>query len=277
MVDSAASLNMSRKPYSTRKADLDLTPFIARGFSEKIDKFIANVPVDGIDRYHSWTQVRLAPETASFLYEDFTSTNIKYFKGSRPALEKIIDDIFAEKNDASDKEKVLAILRWVSENLMHAKFFRGDIPGSRALTEEELLESGWGWCNEQSRLFVSLAQIAGYPARMCSIYHAEGIHSHMTTEVFVDDKWSFADATIATVVELPDGSWASAKEISWDPSVKELTDKAYAKSLREMHDRFSGGVIDAESVWFKEPPHNMFAHIGLSNYPVISIKPESRV
>ena len=227
MGNSAAPLNMSRKPYSTRKADLDLTPFIARGFSEKIDKFIANVPVNGIDRYHSWTQVRLAPETASFLYEDFTSTVIKYFKGSRPSLEKILDVILADMKEASDKEKVLAILHWVSASLMHAKFFKGDIPGSRALTEEELLESGWGWCNEQSRLFVTLSQIAGYPARMCSIYHSDGIHSHMASEVFVDGKWSFADATSATVVELPDGYWASAKEISWDPSVKEQIGRAH--------------------------------------------------
>jgi len=163
-------------------------------------------------------------------------------------------------------------LNWVPFNLKHAKFIAGDTPGNRALSEEELLESGWGWCNEQARLFVTLAQIAGFPARMCSIYHFDGIHAHMTSEVFVNGKWSFADASNALVVELPDGSWASAMEISWDEPAKVATDKIYPKATHKIYEKLADGIINSSSIWIKEPPHHMFSHIGISNYPVFSFK-----
>jgi len=89
------SKDMGKQP-GNKKPPLDLAPFLARGFGDNIDKLIANAPVDGIDRYHTWSQVRLASETADFLYNGFSRTTVKYFQGNRPILENILDGILQD-------------------------------------------------------------------------------------------------------------------------------------------------------------------------------------
>lgn len=251
--------------------NLDLTPFLARGFGKKGDSAIANVPVRGIDRYHTFSEIRLAPETAKYLYEEYTPLKVKYYKGSRSKLEKILLEICGEIYKPS-KNNIFKILEWVSMNIKHASFVNGDVPPDRALSEEELIASGWGWCNEQARVFVTLAQISGYPARMCSLFHKDEIHGHMTAEVYIEGKWSFVDPTFGgAVVELPDGSWASAKEISWERQAQEYADKAYPVFLKKIFDKFAGGKIDPNNPFVAHSPHKMFAQIGITNYPIFSI------
>ncbi|MCK4401511.1 transglutaminase domain-containing protein [bacterium] len=248
---------------------MDLVRFLARGFGEKEDKLTANVPVRGIDRYHTFSQIRLAPETAKYLYEEYTSLKVKYYKGSRPKMEKILFEICGKARKPS-KENIFKILQWVAMNIKHAKFVKGDTPGDRALSEEELILSGWGWCNEKARIFVTLAQIAGCPARMCCLFHKDGIHAHMTAEVYVEGKWSFVDPSYGTVVELPDGSWASAKEISLEKTAATCADKAYTVFVKKIFDKF-GGKIDPNHWSISDFPHRMLAQIGITNYPIFTI------
>lgn len=254
-------------------SNLDLTPFLARGFGEKGDKIIANVPVRGIDRYHTFSQIRLAPETAKYLYQKYTPLKVKYYKGSRPKLEKILFKICGEIYKPS-KDNIFKILEWVAMNIKHAQYVKGDAPPDRVLSEEELIASGWGWCNEQARVFVTLSQIIGCPARMCGICDKNYDSGHMTAEVYVDGKWCFIDPTHGTVVELLDGSWASAKEISWERQAQEYTDKAYPVFLKKIFDKFARCKIDPNHPFVAHLPHKMFAQIGIANYPIFSIPGE---
>ena len=65
-------------------------------------------------------------------------------------------------------------------------------PPDRALPEEDIIESGWGWCNEQARVLVGLAQVAGVPGRLVGIYSSAGPKGHMSTELYVEGKWAWA-------------------------------------------------------------------------------------
>jgi len=249
---------------------LDLTPFLARGFSAKADSLIANIPVEGIDKYHTYSQIRLAPETSEYLYNEYTPATVKYYKGSRPDLERILENIHIE-NLNSGKEKIMAIMKWVAMNIKHARYAGSETPGNRALSEEELISSGWGWCNEKARIFVSMAQIAGFPARMCSLFHLDKTHGHMTSEVYVDSKWAFTDPTSATVIVSPaTGDWADARALSWDQSLHDEIDKTYLKNIKAMSELHGTGKEFNGSIWYNDNPYKMFYQIGITNYPVIT-------
>lgn len=90
----------------------------------------------------------------------------------------------------------------------------------------------------------------------------------------MEGKWSFVDPTYGPVVELPDGSWASAKEISWNKQAQERADKAYPVFLKKVFDKFAGGKIDCDHPFIADLPHKMFAQIGITNYPIFSIPVE---
>ncbi|MFA6714509.1 MAG: transglutaminase-like domain-containing protein [Victivallaceae bacterium] len=250
----------------------DLTSFLARGFGKEHDALIANVPVEGMDKYHTYSQIRLAPETEKYLYEEYTSTQVKYYKGSRPLLEKIIDNLHLG-NIKSDKEKVIIILQWVAFNIRHAFYVKHEheTPGNRGFSEEELIMSGWGWCNEKARIFVSLAQIAGFPARMCGIFHSDKIHAHMAAEVYVDNKWSFCDPTCATVISYYVlDSWASAKDLPWNENMRNRIDNTYRKNRYKMSKIHGNGKSHVETIFFKDNPYKMFHQVGITNYPIFT-------
>lgn len=249
---------------------LDLTPFLARGFGAKEDTFIANIQVEGIDKYHTYSQIRLAPETSEYLYKEYTPVTAKYYKGSRPMLEKILNSLQLEKLN-SNKEKVTAILKWTAVNIKHAIYVGTETPGNRALSEEELINSGWGWCNEKARIFVSMAQMAGFPARMCSLFHQDKTHGHMTSEVYFDGRWAFTDPTSATVIVSPaTGDWADARTLSWDKSLHDEIDKTYLKNIKAMSELHGTGKEFNGSIWYNDNPYKMFYQIGITNYPIMT-------
>ncbi len=199
---------------------LDLTPFLARGFSPELDAHIANTPVRGLDRLMSCGKIRLAAETEAYLYEEYTPTEVRYRAGSRPELEAVAAGILGSPA-RSDRSAIRKLVSWVPKNIRHAEGIDPS-PPDRALREEKLIASGWGWCNEQARIVVALARTAGVAGRLVAMYSLEENSGHMTAELYVEGKWSWVCATHDCVVELPDGTWASAAEIWRDPEIRAL-------------------------------------------------------
>src|SRR5205085_8362555 len=122
--------------------------------------------VRGIDRQQTHSMIRLCAQTEPILYgREFSATKIRYRRGTRPALEKIAA--------AFRGDRVLAAMRWTSEHVVHAHFI-GEVPPDRAMTEEQLIASGRGWCNEQSRVFIALCEVMEIPGRLCFLFHRDG-------------------------------------------------------------------------------------------------------
>lgn len=176
---------------------------------EKMRAVLAQCPVKGIDIEQVHNMILHCPETSSYLYGEYTPTKPSYRKGTRPVLEKIAQE--ATRYCRNDRERIQALLAWVETNVTHAHGHPGDAPPDRAATEETLIESGWGWCNEQTRVFICLAQVLGFMSRLCFL--GDEMWGHVTAEAYLEDRWAFADATYGVLIAGSDGRLASARDI----------------------------------------------------------------
>lgn len=157
-------------------------------------------------------QLPLTAETADYIYSEFTPAVAPvYERGSRPLLEGIVDSLVTPQ--MSDREKALVLMRrcntnWQFSQLPDHQYFNGG-------TEEELVKRGAIMCNEISRVFAVLAQVAGLPSRIYSSH----ITGHMMNEVYVDGKWWWIDVMFGFYYFLDDGTPASAWDLLCDPGL----------------------------------------------------------
>lgn len=243
---------------------MDLTPFTAKGFPGDFDRAIAEVGVAGIDRQQSQSAVLLCEQTEQFLYNNYSPTIIRYTQGTRPELERIV----AQLSGDTPRARALSAMNWVSRNVQHPHTC-GPLAPDRAHSEEQLIGSQRGWCNEQARVFVALCEVMEIPSRLCFLFHANAKCGHTTAEVFLENRWAFFDPTFDLAVELPDGRLAEARELSG--AQRELAHRAYQRPLQEYYARTQPFVADEPGWNPRERPQvdrggDLLAHIGLCNY-----------
>lgn len=154
----------------------------------------------------------LTAETADYLYTDFTEMTSRYVSGSRPFLEAHLAARVGA--DLDERETALAILRLVRDNRDFGLRGAADFDGG---TEEELVKRGATMCNELSRLFCCLCQIAGLPAR----YVGHHLSGHATQEVCVAGRWWWMDAQKGLYAVDEHDRPLSAWDILQDPTVFE--------------------------------------------------------
>jgi hypothetical protein len=208
-----------------KQAELLDDPLIRRGVEfwlERVFGFYGERD-GGVDIEVIADQVALTRKTAEYLYTSYTPKEIKYVKGSRPLLEAVVRENV--RDGMSDREKALALMRRVRDNqdkgLKKWDLFFGG-------TEEELLKRGARMCNEVSRLYVCLCQIAGLPARL----HCAHISGHMMTEVMTDGKWGWIDPMKGMAPLTDSGQPASAWELTQDPKLFERQSKSVWNDAR---------------------------------------------
>ena len=143
-------------------------------------------PPATVDTWTDWEGTVLGEETVNYIYSEYTPLSVNYEKGSRPFLEEQIATIV---NDSlSDREKVLAVLRWLT-NIKESKWGRKGAPEPfRGGTEEEVIQKGGGQCTEMARVHAIMTQIMNFPSRLC--VH---VPPHTVNEVYLEDRWSYMD------------------------------------------------------------------------------------
>ena len=249
---------------------IDLSPYIAKGFPGDLDAAIANVGVRGIDREQSLGMVRLCAQTEETLYgPEYSARHIRYQKGSRPTLEKI-----AAGFHGTPRERALGAMQWVYENVAHPHIFGPTAP-DRALSEEALIETTCGWCNEQTRVFIGLCEVMEIPARLCFINHSNARCGHTTAEVFLDNRWVFFDVTFNLVIELPDGRLAEARELSGE--YRDLAHAAYRPLLERHYERIHPFVEEMPGWRRADRPDierggDLMDTIGICNYLIDGVE-----
>ena len=153
-------------------------------------------------------QVLYCKATRDYLY-DKKPKSVQYVRGSRPYLEKIVDNIC--KECVTEREKVLAILVYVRD--LHKKFgCRDYFYGG---TEEELIKKGEWYCERVSRLMVGLCEIAGFPGRI--IFHIAS--GHLTVEIYFEGKWAYFDPRCGMFCVDKQGRFLSVEEILNDREI----------------------------------------------------------
>jgi len=178
-------------------------------------------PVGGIDREQLFQAVVYCEATEPYLYGRFSRDSppvVQYPMGSRPVLERIVERV--ADTGMANAEKAVALGGYVYEHAPHPLLHDGELaPKNRGWTEEQLLEDGRAWCNEQARIFVCLCQIAGMAARMVAIFHSDRKTGHVVSEFWTGGNWALLDVTYNVMVESPPGRHISTADIrNWPPS-----------------------------------------------------------
>lgn len=207
-------------------------------------------PVGGIDLEQCLNFVSSDGLELSWFYTSFTYPAVFYRKGSRPKLEEALGDLPATGAMA----RLQHCLRIVNERVVHFTKLGFKGPGNRGLSEEELIESGQGWCNEEARVLVALTQIAGLPSRLVFGTRPNGT-GHVTTEVYVDGRWVLVDQTKSYIFTRADGTPVNVLDFKTDPVLWLEVDLAFKE--RTMRTREEARDKD---FWDEMMPHAYHPH-----------------
>lgn len=155
-------------------------------------------PVKGIDLWQSMNFIDMNDVSRRFIYDCYTSSTICYVRGSRPELENSVTGICRRIQDPF--ERVVSLTRYVSETARWAGYYEAEkgkrLRANRNLTEEQILDSGFGWCNEQARVLCALTQIAGIPSRLVFGSNSKNGYGHVVTEVLTPIGWLLVDQSL---------------------------------------------------------------------------------
>lgn len=158
---------------------------------------------DNVEYEHMLRQILLCDATREYLY-GAAPDPVRYVKGTRPMLEKVVEETTA--GCKTDREKVLALLCFVRDN------YKKDFGGEQSFfggTEEDLIKKHeWG-CEHVARLMIGLCEIAGYPGRI--VFHIAA--GHITCEIYLEGKWAYFDPRCGLFYLWEDGSFMSVDEV----------------------------------------------------------------
>ena len=158
-------------------------------------------------------QVILCPQTAEFLYGQFTPRTVRYRKGTRPMLEKVVAK--AMTGCENQRDKMLALMRYCRD-LYEEKWYTGQFEDYvYGGTEEQLIEKGEILCECLGRLMVVLCEVAGMPGRI--VMHDVG--GHICAEILVDGQWAYVDPRCGIYFLKAGGSFASVWELWQNPGL----------------------------------------------------------
>jgi hypothetical protein len=150
--------------------------------------------VGGIDLEQSLNYIALADVSLDFIYDKYTGGRMIYAAGSRPVLEGLAADL---ANGITDElEKIEKLTKFVAREVPWAGYYHlamgHRLAYNRNLSEEDLIASGYGWCNEQARLLCALTQIIGIPSRLVFASARKGV-GHVVVEVLTSKGWLLVD------------------------------------------------------------------------------------
>ncbi|HRJ72640.1 MAG TPA: transglutaminase domain-containing protein [Terrimicrobiaceae bacterium] len=252
------------------KPEDGFSAYTACGFSPELDAQIAKTRVAEPDRSQTFGMVRVCDATAAAIYEGgFSPRRIQYREGSRPRLERAAPGVPSHPGP----ETACAVMHWVHHHVRHAWTSEAEVSTTRGLTEEQILSSGIGWCNEQARVFIALCGIRGIAARLCFVFHASLPLGHAAAEAFVDGRWGFFDPTFDLHVALPGNRIAEARELGGP--LRPLAHGAY----RSAYDRFLPEIANSWRPHFlrthdADParPGDLLAFQGITNYVIDGVQ-----
>jgi len=154
--------------------------------------------VSGIDLEQALNYIALADVSLDFIYNKYTSGRTIYTAGSRPVLEGLASKLLS--GITGELEKIEKLTRFVAEEVPWAGYYHQStghiLAYNRNLTEEDLIASGYAWCNEQARLLCALTQVIGIPSRLVFAAARKG-GGHVVVEALTSDGWLLIDQSFS--------------------------------------------------------------------------------
>jgi hypothetical protein len=208
--------------------------------------------------------VRLTAETAEYLYCAHTPTEARYEPGTRPHLERFVE--VAVEGAKTDAERAARLLERVWRHLIWPQPVP---PRTREVggTEEDILAQGYAYCNEASRVFVTLAQVPGITARMTFHGTRDGLTGHSLAEAFVDGAWQIADSDINVHGWCVRGMKVSCLDLMRGGEAVAAFDRIVTREMLAVIGYVAPGAKYSD----------LFQVLGICNYPVEDFPYKSRV
>jgi transglutaminase-like putative cysteine protease len=233
----------------------------------KIDQRI-EPPVAGIDLEQALNYVDLDVAGEEFLYEHYTGTRLPYVRGSRPLLEKIAGDVSG--GIESRFGRVQALSRYVSEEIPWAGYYRkltgNRLAAGRGMIEEDIIESGYGWCMEQARVLCGLTQVIGIPSRLVFAGNKVKQHGHVLIEAYLPEGWVGVDQSF-NVCFLMDGKPVRAAALRRDPEVRAHFDGIYLTHASRLIEDLGRDLLTTDfRMILADHPIEGFDEIGICNH-----------
>ncbi len=220
-------------------------------------------PVCGRDLEQSLNYADSGGIPLRWFYESFTYPQVFYRRGSRPRLEK-----FLARKKVTGKPGLATLERCVNalvKQMNHYVELDFEGVGNRGGSEEELLFSGHGWCNEQARVLVALTQILGMPSRLVFA----GMRSkkgHVVAEVFVGGKWVLVDQTANHVFKRKDGTPVNVLDIKTSRRAATEAGRGFKAALDAGRKAAVSKKIWDRHVAWMDKPLDLFWQVGYCNY-----------
>jgi transglutaminase-like putative cysteine protease len=192
-------------------------------------------PVKGVDLEQSLNYIALADVGPRFVEERYTSARTFYARGRRPALERVARRVVGRRPSPLQAAQRLAAfvasrVRWAG---YRTKQTGRRPPTDRGLPEEAILRSGWGWCNEQARLYCALAQTVGLVARLVFATNLAKRYGHVVCEVLLPQGWMAVDESFGFCF-LMRGRPVSAARVWRDPKARAHFAPIYRRMCRDL-------------------------------------------
>lgn len=189
--------------------------------------------------------VKLCAETARYICSQYTPLSILYKKGTRPKLERYVQNIRAES--PSNLEFIKAISSFTSSLQETAeqdvrKMLIGGL-------EEEIIERGSDWCTDLARVGCALYQVAGFPSRLTILVDLDRAYSaHVIVEVYQDGVWGAIDTSTNVVYRCPDKKPASVWNLMRNPQLIAEHSRNQSKTYTNAG-QFSAAAVINYFVW----------------------------
>lgn len=220
-------------------------------------------PVRGKDLEQSLNYMDSRGVPLRWFYESFTYPRVFYRKGSRPRLEK-----FLARKKVTGKPGLATLEKCVSalvQQMNHYVELDYEGVGNRGASEEELLFSGHGWCNEQARVLVALTQILGMPSRLVFAGMRSG-KGHVVVEVFVNGKWALVDQTANHVFKRGDGTPVNVLDLKTNRQTAAAAGRRFKMALDAGRNAAVSRRIWDKHVAWMDKPLDLFWQVGYCNY-----------
>jgi hypothetical protein len=224
-------------------------------------------PVAGIDLEQALNYIDMDMVGEEFIYRHYTSRRLFYVPGSRPALEQAA--AAATERASTDLQRITNLAKWVAENVRWAGYYQKGkghrLATDRSPTEEQLLLGGYGWCNEQARLFCLLSQIAGIPSRLVFASKKTTQYGHCISEALVDDQWLAVDQSLGFCFVI-DNAPIRASQIVHDEDCRAHFTPIYTDLCRRTLKELGPGIEKDFAMAAADNPLEGFTNLGYLNY-----------
>ena len=225
-------------------------------------------PVTGIDLEQAMNYLELGPVSRDVLYNHYTSARLFYTAGSRPHLETVVGKVVGHEKDPFAQVSLLA--DYVAHKVPWAGYYEKrtgtGLPFDRNLTEEQIFESGFAWCNEQARLFCALTQVMGIVSRLIFASNNAKKYGHVISEVLLPAGWLAVDQSFSYCFTIANRV-VNAADIYHDVEARTALTPVYQKICTDLIDELGPEIVSKDfAMAASDTPLDGFTNLGFCNY-----------